>query len=200
MKSVDYIVTAKHYSIAEGADGTVRGRILHMRDKFHREKNTAIQITDIDSPSGDPVYARIWQGQWIADCSCNGAQFVDPSEPIFFCFNCLNRANAGRPRPVVFPLPEERAEIERMLLERPVDDQAGMTDLERAGMARPMIVVALSDGKSIEHKLLGRDWTPGETVEDVRNQNSPIDSWKRAVSKGKAPKPMIVKISRKAGK
>lgn len=185
MKSIDYIVTAKHYSKAEGADGTVRNRILKLCEKFRKEKNVKVEAKDIDSPSGDPVYARIWQGQWIADCPCNGAQFVDPGEPIFFCFGCGNRANGGRVRPVIFPGNTERVEIERLLLERPVDDQAGLTDLERVGMAKPLIAVAVEkeDG-SVDVLKLGRDWVPGESVEDIQKQNAPIKTWERERLKG----------------
>ena len=177
-ESVSYIITAKHYSTAEGADGTVRHRILKMRDDIKKKRNITLQIHGIDDPGGEAVFARIWQGQWIADCVCNGAQFVDPNEPIFFCFSCGNRSNGGRVRPVSFPPTEERIEIERLLLERPVNDMAGLTDLERAGMAQPLITVVIKNkDKSVEIKQLGRDWVPGESVADIAEQNKPVHAW-----------------------
>lgn len=189
IRSVDYIITAKHYG------GSARGYIKKQQQAIHRQRGIAITIKDLEKdPTGVPVSARIWQGQWIADCECNGASFVDPEEPVFFCFSCANRANGGKPRPVIFPPHEERLEIERLLLERPVDDLAGLTDLERAGMARPVIFVevAISDQRSAvsppaadarsETRVLPlvRSWAPGETVEDLhRQQDEPIQKWKR---------------------
>ena len=112
MTSVDYIITAKHYAEREGC-GSVRERILKMREKIHKSKNIALQVVGIDDPSGQAVEARIWQGQWVADCECGGCEFVDPAEPIFYCFSCANRENKNRVRPVAFPV--ERVEIERQI-------------------------------------------------------------------------------------
>lgn len=112
LKSLDYIVTAKHYG-----NGSARGYIRKMQNDIHR-RGVPVTIKNLDGePTGTPVVARIWQGQWIADCECNGACFVDPEEPIFFCFTCGNRANGQQPRPVIFPPEAERKEIERLLLE-----------------------------------------------------------------------------------
>lgn len=58
-----------------------------------------------------PVTARIDHGRWIADCECNGAEYVDPEEPIFFCLSCLNREHGGKLRPVKFPTAEVRKKI-----------------------------------------------------------------------------------------
>lgn len=178
IKSVDYIITAKHYARQEGA-ASVKERILKLRSKIYRERNIAIQIEGIDKPMGAPVYARIWQGAWIADCECRGAEFVDPEEKIFFCFSCANRSNGHRPRPVVFP--EDWQEIERLLLERPVDDTAGLTDLERAGMARPLIAIETAGGTA----ALTRSWRPGETVADLKGQqDAAIRTWKKTLKDG----------------
>lgn len=61
------------------------------------------------------VTARIDHGRWIADCECNGAEYVDPDEPIFFCLSCMNAANGGKLRPVKFPPVKIRAKIEARL-------------------------------------------------------------------------------------
>lgn len=61
------------------------------------------------------VVARIDHGRWIADCKCNGAEYVDPSEPIFFCLSCMNVDYGGKLRPVKFPPAEIRLEIEARL-------------------------------------------------------------------------------------
>lgn len=203
IKSVDYIITAKHYG-----NGSVRGYIRKMQERIHKERGIAVTVRELDvpagqEPTGTPVQARIWQGQWIADCECNSASFVDPEEPIFFCFGCGNRSNGSKPRPVIFPA--KRQEIERLILERPVDDLAGLTDMERAGMARPVLFVEVNEEivepnlaaghgasapltkrKVVRTLPLVRSWEPGETVEDLRRQqDGAIQKWKRELKEGK---------------
>lgn len=172
-QSVDYIITAKHYG-----DGSVRNYLRMMQQRIHRERGIAVNIRDLDGePGGAPVQARIWQGQWIADCECKSASFVDPDEPLFFCFGCGNRTNAGKPRPVTFPPEGERKELERLLLERPVDDLAGLTDKERAGMARPILYVEDDAGQA---RPLVRSWEPGQSPSDLKDeQDHVIQKWKK---------------------
>lgn len=176
LKSVDFIVTAKHYG-----DGSARGYIRKMQRDIHR-RGIAVRIKGLDAePTGTPVTARIWQGQWIAECECGGASFVDPDEPIFFCFGCGNRINDSHPRPVSFPPEMERLEIERLILERPVNDVAGLTDLERAGMAQPVIHVQ-KQGRSVP---LTRSWSPGESIEDLHEQqDEAIKKWRKELKDG----------------
>lgn len=176
MTSVDYIITARHYAEREGCE-SVRERILKMRQKIHKTKNIALQVLGIDDPSGQAVEARIWQGQWVADCDCGGCEFVDPEEQIFYCFSCGNRANNNRVRPVLFPA--DRAEIEQLVLARPVDDRKGLTDLEQAGLAKALVIVQ-SDGAQYS---LVRSWTPGESAEDLAKQNAILDGL--VIEKGK---------------
>ncbi len=163
----DYIVTAKHYAKQEGAE-SVKERILKLRDRIYREKGVALEVLDMDTPSGSPVYARIEQGAWIADCECGGAQFVDADEPVYFCFGCGNRGNKFRVRPVIFPV--QRNEIETLILARPVDELAGLTELEQAGLAKPLAFVDV-DG---QRKGLSRNWLQDESVDDLKEQNKGI--------------------------
>lgn len=163
----DYIVTARHYAKQEGA-GSVKERILKLRDRIYKEKGIALEVLDMDKPSGTPVYARIEQGAWIADCECGGAQFVDADEPVYYCFGCGNRGNAFRVRPVIFP--EQRQAIEALILARPVNETAGLTELEQAGLSRP-IAFAEVDG---EKKGLARNWLQDESVDDLKEQNKHI--------------------------
>lgn len=177
MKNVDFIVTAKHYSKRERADGSVRGRILKMRESYHKQKGIVLQVLSIDAPTGEAVKARIWQGQWIGDCECGGAEFVEPSEPIFYCFSCANRSNDHHVRPVLFP--DNVQEIEAAVLERPVDDVRGLDDLQRAGMARPVIVVEKENEEGgVDLLPLCRSWNPGESLEDLQKQNEVVKKWK----------------------
>jgi hypothetical protein len=173
IKSVDYILTAKHMS----PDGTARGYYLHHAAVVTATRGARLDNLDLDHPSGTPIWARVYQGQWIADCECAGASFVDPDFPVFFCFSCGNRANDGRVRPVLFP--PDRAQIEAALLERPVDDLRGLTDAERAVLAQPLIHVMGKGG-------LARNWLPGETLDDLHaQQDDPIRKWRKALKEGK---------------
>ncbi len=201
IKSVDYIITAKHYG------GSARDYIRKMQRDIHK-RGVPVTIKNLeDEPTGTPVFARIWQGQWIADCECNGACFVDPDEPVFFCFTCGNRANGQKPRPVKFPPEDERQEIERLLLERPVNDLGGLNDLERAGLAKPVLFVQvveeqqlaipssplgdigddISDRESasppvVQTLPLTRSWEPGESIEDLhRQQDKPLEEWHQSL-------------------
>ena len=185
IKSLDYIVTAKHIAAMEGAPD-VKGRILKLRERLFKLKSVAVQIKDIDRPRGAPVLARIELGQWIADCECGGAEFVDHEEPIFFCFSCGNRANDNVPRPVTFPPPAERQIIEQLVLQRPVDDLRGLSDSERAAGARALIMVEVGAEDEPKRLLpLTRSWDPHETIEDLVGQNEPIKKWHEELKKDK---------------
>jgi len=167
MKNVDRIITMRDYSQRYGADGSVRGFILKWRARVQKERGVALQVNGIDgNGSGAAVKARIWQGQWIAECEvCGGNEFVDPEEPVFYCFGCGNREVGSYLRPVEFPA--EWREIERLILERPVFDKRGLSDMERAGLAKPAVVV-VSGG--LEYPLT-RSWMPGESLDELREQN-----------------------------
>lgn len=169
LQSVNYIITAKHYG------GSAAGYIQKQAESIRKHKNIVLDI-DMNKMSKHAVIARIEQGQWIADCECSGASFVDPDEPIFFCFSCGNRADNGVLREVIFPPFLERLEIERLLLERPVDDRAGLDDKERAGLARPLVWHAEKGG-------LSRNWNPSETIGDLQEQNKLIEIWKKEIAK-----------------
>lgn len=173
MASVDYIINARHYSTRHGGDGTARGFILRWREKLHKERGVSVQINGLESPQGAAVDAYIHQGQWIAECDeCGGAEFIDPADPVFFCFGCGNRNNNGYARPVNVPADFEQIESE--VLRRPVNDTRGLDELERAGMARATVVVEV-DGEALP---LVRSWKPDETLDDLKAQNAVLDGLK----------------------
>lgn len=168
MNSVNRIIRMKDYSLRYGGDGSVRGFIRAWRERVKNGSGVAVQVKGLeDEARGSVVLARIWQGQWVAECDvCGGNEFVDPQEPVFFCFGCGNRENGHYLRPVTFP--ENWEEIEALVLERPVRDRRGVTDMERAGLALPAVVVRV-DGVDLP---LTRSWMPGETADELRKQNS----------------------------
>lgn len=157
MENVNYIITAKHYAQKEGAR-TVRERILKRVQKGH------LLCLGINAPRGEAVKAYIDFGQWIAACPCGGHEFVDVDEPVFYCFSCANRRNDGWVRPVEFPDAETKAEIERLVLLRPVNDEQGLTDMDRAYRAKPLITTSKG--------LLSRSWNWDETIDDLKAQNA----------------------------
>lgn len=177
IKPLDRIISAKDYG------GSGKGYLRKHQEELRRKSGVSVNIHGIDNPTGTPVLPEIWQGQWIARCEfCNGASFIDPDEPVFFCFGCGNRMNGGYCRPVI--IPDNWKEIEAVLLERPVNDVAGLTDLERAGMARAVIHVEEKvdvDGMTVVLKQpLVRSWIYGETVADLHNQqDESIRRWKQ---------------------
>lgn len=105
---------------------------------------------------GTNVFARIDFGRWIADCECGSANYVEPSDPVYFCATCGNAANEGKLRGVTFP--ENRAEIEAELLKREVLINPKLKPIDRAINARGAI------------PGLVRSWMPGETTQVLKSQ------------------------------
>lgn len=107
--------------------------------------------------NNDPVQARVDFGRWLADCECGGAEYVDQTDKIFFCFSCGNSGHAGEAREVIFP--NDIVGIEAALLERPVIERIGKTDSQKAMHSVPALA------------MLSRSWAPGETVKDLKKQH-----------------------------
>lgn len=164
------IFTARDYALKRDGVKTVRERIRKWQEK-HRKNGIIVNIKDLDKPgTGTPVMAQIWQGTWIAKCECGGAEFVDPKEPIFFCWSCGNRSNDNKCRPVDFP--DKHEKIEEKILERPVNDIRGLDELQQAEAAMPLIFV--------EGQGLSRSWVPGETLKDLKDQqDKAIKEWEK---------------------
>ena len=84
------------------------------------------------------------EGRWVADCpeGCGNALCVSEAEPYFLCHICGSPANGGRWYRVGFPA--AKRQIERELLKRPLN-----------------------------HARLPatRNWRPGETVEQLVEEN-----------------------------
>jgi len=172
---INRIITAKDYCQRDRV-GSVKERIVKLVGIFNKKRNIAMRV-QVDKLAKRSVFARIELGQWCADCECGGTEFVDPDEPIFFCFSCGNRTDNGIVRPVVFPSTEDHMEIERLVLERPVDDARGLDDMERAHMAKAIVYLEAEDGKLLP---LTRTWNPGEPISNLISENTAIEKWKEA--------------------
>lgn len=157
---MDKVITALDYAKREGC-ANVRERIQKICNaKIAR--NVMDRPAKIDKVKGKKVYAELNYGQWIARCECGGAEAVDPSDAVFFCFSCGNYSNNGALRPVVFP--NNIKDIEKEVMKRPIRIGVGTHEIERLTLATPEIYV---DSKG----FLSRSWVPGESVEDIKEQN-----------------------------
>lgn len=174
MATVNRIINASDYA-ARDKVGSVRERIAKIRRNIAKSKGITLNI-QFDKISSRPVYARIELGQWCANCECGGTEFVYHEEPIFFCFSCGNATDAGQLRPVIFPDVQDRIEIERLVLERPVEERRGLDDLERAHMAVPIIFIETANGVL----PLTRTWNAGEPIENLVKENEAVEKWRQA--------------------
>ncbi|PKN93023.1 MAG: hypothetical protein CVU44_11365 [Chloroflexi bacterium HGW-Chloroflexi-6] len=105
------------------------------------------------------LQAHISGGRWMVQCWCGAYSYVAVRRPIHWCMACGNGAiNAALP--VELPGEAERAEIERILLLRPV--QAGMSGepTQAAMQANPLV------------PGLRRDWFPGQSVDWLMEINT----------------------------
>jgi len=98
---------------------------------------------------GEPLFAHISVGRWCVMCDiCRCAVVAEPDDPWFCCPAC---GSGGKWRPVIFPDPDQKEEIERILLMRPGFRSAAPS----------------------------RSWFFGETPDDLRQENldhgDPVD-------------------------
>jgi hypothetical protein len=66
---------------------------------------------------------RVNAGRWIADCpdpNCNGAEYVNLDDPVFFCCECRNARADHRLINIRLPDPDTIAAIDAALMARPV--------------------------------------------------------------------------------
>jgi hypothetical protein len=171
------IITAKDYAQRERALN-VKDRIKKMCDNMVFRGVMDTPFVDCE-PEGKPIEAEINFGQWVARCDnpgCNGCEAVDPDEPIFYCFSCGNSDNHGKPKPVVFPRKKDRKEIAELLLERPIKKGKATHNIERITVkAVPLVFDELG--------CLSRSWFPGETVDDIKEQNKSVKAYKKMMEK-----------------
>ncbi len=94
-----------------------------------------------EQPQHEALPVSIIQGRWISRCPCGGAAACHPAWSYAACLAC------GRSwTRVVFPTPEELAEIDAVLSERPA----------RVGHVIPTPFYS---------------WEPGQTLADLRAEN-----------------------------
>lgn len=69
---------------------------------------------------GVTINAIVNTGRWLAVCpTCQGAEYVNLDNPLFFCCECRNQAVDHQPIPVTVPDTKTRSQIETYLGARP---------------------------------------------------------------------------------
>ena len=84
-----------------------------------RTNGSVIEWDDIQGV----VYAEVIRNVWCVKCpylGCNGALVAELNEP-FFCPDCMCQENDFKPSDVIFP--NERAQIEALLVLRPIPNR-----------------------------------------------------------------------------
>ena len=109
---------------------------------------------------GPPVMAKLNSGRYVADCECQGAEYVDPDEPIFYCIACANHEHGPKARPVLFPPAAKLALLNELAMKRPVKELRGNNPIDRAFHAIPVAGVGWS-----------RSWNPGQEPADLEQEN-----------------------------
>jgi len=171
MNMINEIITGKHIAERDGFK-THRERIRARYREMSRKHKIEIVYRD-EIAEDKPVMARIDFGRWSARCDqCDGSEYVDPEEPVFYCFGCGNFVVDGKLRTVIFPPDEKRRKIEKLVLARPVHDALGLTKDSRALNAKPIVYQELEPG---HYRPLSRSWEPDESIEDLIDQNKAID-------------------------
>jgi hypothetical protein len=106
--------------------------------------------------SDQTVTARIDFGRWVADCPCGACAYVEPAEPVYYCWNCQNKDVNGDYKTVIFP--DNKNEIEAEILLREVVESPSLAPTQAAANAKPKIAG------------LVRSWNPDETIEKLQKQ------------------------------
>ena len=137
----------------------VMDKILYLEDRVGIPVNEFVTMTmhmtiglspprlELANTAGE-VQAVIDDSRWIVHCPnpmCNGALYASRDLPFFCCVDCGSPENGGLWYKVVYP--------------------QDSTAIEIALLARPR-VAKLKDGR-----LVGRGWDPGQTVDDLVQEN-----------------------------
>jgi len=160
----------KHNKIFDGNDWAVEcGYQSHRQRITMRSQRSDTPTWTGKIAGGEPVFAYVHLGVWIADCECGGKEAVTPDDPIFFCFSCGNLMTQKAARKVIFP--PNKDEIERALMERPNKHLSENIRIQRH-LYNTEIRMAFQKGQP---PPLTRTWHRGETKKQLRDQHKLAD-------------------------
>ena len=96
-----------------------RAAELAIHGHWHRKDADAFVP---ETTAAQPVlHAFVNDGRWLVQCPvCNGAQLASRGDPRFFCIDCLNEHAQRQWLSVAWPSTDQQAEIEGLLLKRPL--------------------------------------------------------------------------------
>lgn len=138
---------------------------------------------EVDEDPKHALKAFIVDGRWAAECECGESYYVDPSDPIGYCYGkCGNAVLDGKARKIIFPPEDERAMIETVLLERELEGVP--TAISRLGTQAAL-------ARNIIHpKVLPRNWD-GQTVDELRREHEKVAEIVRELKEQKKqPEPL----------
>ena len=174
--------------------GPITDNILHHEDlhdtafedfvAYHMRKNgfgvpKAESLSVWSSRMADPesvvfpavLKARVDDGRWLVDCpNCNSALVISETLPKFVCAECGSPDSDGRYRKVIYP--ENREEIERLLLLRPAGMGRGFVEGSDISVGGPRFF----SEDDVKHIVADRVFRlmPGQTVEDLKIENEEL--------------------------
>lgn len=102
-------------------------RLLEWAKRLCAEVAFAWPETAVDRPE---AFAYVNHGRWCVDCpfhDCYSSQYAFETDRRFYCINCQNAAVGHAFIPVVWPGPDEAAEIESALSRRPASKHMNWT-------------------------------------------------------------------------
>lgn len=120
---------------------TVAAAVVHRQhpNLTRQERFQKARAGDYETIKGQPVFARVDDGRWLADCSlCPGAELVEPGERML-CGSC------GAVSTVKWP--SEADTIESVLVERPVTNRFWFPGETVADLRRENIEHGLPEGR-----------------------------------------------------
>jgi hypothetical protein len=152
------ILTAQDAARSLGyTDSSSREWIISHAHMLFNSKHVRFDCTG-DTMKRYSVHAKIDFGRWLADCPiCSRSNYVDPADPVFYCFGCGNQGS-GNFVPVVFP--EDINKITALVLARPmIFDETDENPISRAINARPFF------------PGLVRNWDVEQSIDDLVRAN-----------------------------
>ena|ERR1051325_3882779 len=93
-----------------------------------------------------PIAPYVNENRWLIDCECGAGNYVDMDAGVACCFGC------GAVHTHV-AIPSERADVEAVLLERPVPQTRGWRDADKSETVNDLVAENESRGVAVPASL-----------------------------------------------